>query len=162
MGVQCFPDRWQTFRCSSSSFECPSFIHNCRKGCLNESPNNTWGYCIGNKGWNNEESWWDLGEDDCKNSTGTWVEGDGHHYRSAWKWGAGLGVLYLIVVPIVVIYITTRPVEKLHALQFKAVYGFMYKGLRPGKMYWPVVLVLREVGVSLILVYVRESFWPVS
>ena len=56
--------------------------------------------------------------------------GDGNNYRFAWTFTAGFNILYQIVVPCLVLYVTTRPVETLHALQFKAVFGFLYKGNR--------------------------------
>ena len=142
------------FQCSYSNFL------SCREQCLrapnvtkvdsegkkaNATSANTWGFCVSDEYSHDgffaglrrmsrfdfsAEGWLDLGQDFCEKEGATWVVGDGNNYRFAWTFTAGFNILYQIVVPCLVLYVTTQPVETLHALQFKAVFGFLYKGNR--------------------------------
>ena len=89
----------------------------------------------------------------CEAAGEIWVRDEG--YRGV-QFGAGLLLyLYLVCIPTVVLYITTRSDLFLHETHRKAVWGFLYAGVKIH--WWELVLLVRKGLIAIILVFVADD-----
>ena len=95
----------------------------------------------------------DTAFDACNAEGNYWVRDEGYQYFLIV--GGILLYFYIILIPVAVIYVTTRNEARLHETHFKAIFGFLYTGLN--KYWWELVLLVRKGLITVILVFVADD-----
>ena len=85
-----------------------------------------------------------------------WVPDHEDYYHYVFIVAVFTITVYAAIVPGVLLYVTTRNASTLHETHYKAVWGFLYAGIKIP--HWELWLLTRKLCVLLVLVFITDPF----
>lgn len=74
---------------------------------------------------------------------------------------AVLLVVYAIGIPIAGLISLLRNMYRLEVPDFKKVFGFLYDGYHPNRVWWEIVVLIRKLGVTFCAVFITDEFMQI-